>query len=360
MQQDLKYMLAFHKIFKTSLNKYFMKIQEKFGSFRAAWQNYTGLDFLPKEKFTFFLEERKTIEPQDLVEAYYRQGISAISRLSENFPAALLQISDVPCILYYCGQLSLLKRKGVAIVGSRRPTTYGLTQARLMAGELCKEGLVIISGLARGIDTAAHQGTLEKKGATIAVLGSGLDCPYPPENNRLLEEISRAGLLLSEYPPGTEPLSYHFPARNRIISGLSLGVLVIEARARSGSLITCDFALEQGKDVFALPGPVTSPNSIGPLRLIQQGAKLVLHAQDVLAELGYEYQNIFYHQQQEKAKKIKEADKIVYNLVAWEPVDLKFILKNYQQKREGVLRSLHQLEKKGLIKQLPGEYYVRI
>ncbi|HHY06209.1 MAG TPA: DNA-protecting protein DprA [Clostridia bacterium] len=362
MHSDLKYILAFHKIFKINLNNYFMQLYERYGSFQEAWFN---LDFspqigIPKKYRGQFLQMKKTIVPQELEEEYYRSGINVLTRLDENYPDSLLQISDVPCILYYCGDISLLQQNALAVVGSRRATTYGLKQARLMAGELSQNGLVIVSGMARGIDAAAHRGALEKNGGTIAVLGSGLDRPYPRENIKLFQEISEKGLVISEYPLDTEPVGYNFPIRNRIISGLSQGVFVVEARARSGSLITCDLALEQGKEVFALPGPVTSPNSIGPLRLIQYGAKLVIYPQDILEELGYEYQATIFHKQKEIIKEIGEKDKAVYNLISWEPVNIEFILEKNIQNQEEVLRVLLELELKGLIKQLPGKYYVRV
>jgi DNA processing protein len=362
LHSDLKYILAFHKIFKINLNNYFMQLYERYGSFQEAWFN---LDFspqigIPKKYRGQFLQMKKTIVPQELEEEYYRSGINVLTRLDENYPDSLLQISDVPCILYYCGDISLLQQNALAVVGSRRATTYGLKQARLMAGELSQNGLVIVSGMARGIDAAAHRGALEKNGGTIAVLGSGLDRPYPRENIKLFQEISEKGLVISEYPLDTEPVGYNFPIRNRIISGLSQGVFVVEARARSGSLITCDLALEQGKEVFALPGPVTSPNSIGPLRLIQYGAKLVIYPQDILEELGYEYQATIFHKQKEIIKEIGEKDKAVYNLISWEPVNIEFILEKNIQNQEEVLRVLLELELKGLIKQLPGKYYVRV
>jgi DNA processing protein len=167
-------------------------------------------------------------------------------------------------------------------------------------------------------------------------------------------------LVISEYPPGTRPLSYNFPIRNRIISGLSEGVFIIEAQAESGSLITCDYALEQGKDVFALPGPVTSPNSIGPLRLIQQGAKIVIYPQDILEELGYEYTESVYNKQKDKLKDIEEKEKEIYDNVAWEPVNIDKLIIRSNQKQEEVVGILLELELKGLIKQLPGKYYVRV
>lgn len=362
MYSDLKYILAFHKIFKLSLNKYFMQLYKNYGSFAEAWRSlaFSPEVGIPEKYCEQFLQMKKTIVPQELEEQYYRSGISILTRLDKNYPDSLLQISDIPCILYYCGDLSLLKKDSLAIVGSRLATIYGLKQARLMAGELSQNGLVIVSGMARGIDAAAHQGALERGGSTIAVLGSGLDLPYPRENRKLFQQISEKGLVISEYPLGIQPAGYNFPIRNRIISALSLGVFVVEAKARSGSLITCDLALEQGKEVFALPGPVTSPNSIGPLRLIQSGAKLVIYAQDILEELGYDYKTSVYNKQKEVLKDIEGRAKVILDSISWEPVNIESILEKNLPHREEVLRILLELELQGLIRQLPGKYYVRV
>ena len=362
LYSDLKYILAFHKIFKLSLNKYFMRLQEYYGSFEEAWRS---LDFSPEtgipERYREqFISFKKSIEPQQLEEEYYRSGIGILTRVDPNYPEFLLHISNIPCILYYYGDFSLLKKNSLAIVGSRMASAYGLKQARLMAEELSQNGLVIVSGMARGIDAEAHHGALGKDGGTIAVLGSGLDLPYPRENLKLFQKIKEKGVVISEFPLGTRPESFHFPIRNRIISGLSLGVFVIEAKARSGSLITCDLALEQGKEVFALPGPITSPNSIGSLRLIQQGAKLVIYSQDILEDLGYEYKTSVYNKQKEVIKDIEGLAKVILQMISWEPVNIDYILECHLQNKEEVLRVLLELELQGLIKQLPGKYYVRV
>lgn len=366
MNDDIKYILAFHEIFNINLNRYFERIHQYYGTFRDAWRS---LDFfseteVPEKYREQFFSCKKTIIPEQLEEECYRKGISIITKLDKNYPRSLLQISNIPCILYYCGDVSLLKKNAVAIVGSRMATAYGLKQARLMAGELSQNGVVIVSGMARGIDAAAHEGALEAASeggtGTIAVLGSGLDLPYPRENIKLFRRICEEGLAISEYPLRTRPLNHNFPIRNRIISGLSQGVFVVEAKARSGSLITCDLALEQGKEVFALPGPVTSPNSIGPLRLIQNGAKLVIYPQDILEELGYEYKTSVYNKQKEKINDIGKQEKIILESISWEPINIDFLLGKNAQGQEEVLRSLLELELQGLIKQLPGKYYVRV
>jgi DNA processing protein len=208
-----------------------------------------------------------------------------------SYPAALLETADPPLLLYLQGRLSLLGDPSLAIVGSRHATPAGLDNARAFAAHLSRAGLVIVSGLALGIDGAAHQGALEgagSTGGTIAVVGTGLDRVYPKRHHALAHRMSeRAGLMLSELPLGTPPLAPHFPRRNRIIAGLCLGTLVVEAAVQSGSLITARLAVECGRDVFAIPGSIHSPQSRGCHRLIKEGAKLVETADDILSELRW-------------------------------------------------------------------------
>lgn len=204
------------------------------------------------------------------------------------WPAPLQQgVLDPPARLWAIGPLNArYLEPAVAIVGSRRPTAYGLAMAERLAADLAAAGVTVVSGLALGIDTAAHRGALRAQGRTVAVLGCGVDRIHPQSSAREYEEIRRNGLILSEYPPGTPPLPHHFPYRNRLISGLCLGVVVVEAALRSGTLKTVDHALAQGREVFALPGPAGSALSAGPHRLIRTGARLITCAADLLADLG--------------------------------------------------------------------------
>ena len=202
------------------------------------------------------------------------------------YPQRLLQLSDPPCGLFCQGDLSLLQNQQLAMVGSRNPTPAGLSHARLFACDLASRGLTITSGLATGIDAAAHQGALQADGLTVAVIGSGLDRIYPASNVHLAAKIRESGLIISEFPPGTAPKRENFPRRNRLIAGLSLGTLVIEAALRSGSLITARLASELGREVFAMPGSVDNPMARGCHMLIRQGAKLVETAADILEELA--------------------------------------------------------------------------
>ncbi len=201
-----------------------------------------------------------------------------------DYPQRLRQIDDPPALLYCCGEL--LPEPAVAIVGTRHPTDFGRMFTKKLAEEIAAAGIVIVSGMARGIDSAAHRGALDGGGKTVAVLGCGIDCIYPPENAGLYKQIINNGTLLSEYPPGSDPLPGHFPGRNRIISALSLGTLVVEACRDSGSLITAEFALEQGREVMAVPGSVDRKTSYGPNLLIKQGAHPVTEAEEILEILG--------------------------------------------------------------------------
>ncbi len=213
-------------------------------------------------------------------------GVSVTTLFDDDYPLNLMNIYDPPILLYTKGALKVNDEFAVAIVGSRICTYYGMNMAEKMASELACCGLTVVSGLARGIDTAAHKGALKSKGRTVAVLGNGLSSVYPPENKVLSEQIILNGALISEFPMETPPYKHNFPRRNRVISGLSKAVLVVEAAKKSGALITADFALEQGRDVFAVPGMAGRPLSAGTNSLIKQGAKLIDTANDILEELG--------------------------------------------------------------------------
>ncbi|MGH9450820.1 MAG: DNA-processing protein DprA [Terriglobia bacterium] len=218
----------------------------------------------------------------DLAES---RGFKIATPSTEDYPPLLAQIPDPPLALYIQGDAAAISGHAIAMVGSRRPSAYGSSVAHRLAGDLAMRQLVIVSGLARGIDSAAHRGAVEAKGRTVAVLGSGLDVIYPKENRKLADKVAECGAVISEFPQGTSPAPENFPIRNRIISGLSLGVVIVEAAEYSGSLITARLALEQNREVFAVPGNITSAQSFGPNLLIKQGAKLVDQWMDVVEEL---------------------------------------------------------------------------
>ncbi|CAA7602562.1 DNA protecting protein DprA [Acididesulfobacillus acetoxydans] len=256
-----------------------------FGSAEAAWQ-------APARAFTDWkaawvsemLDLRKKILPERVAEELDRAGIRLVAPAERSYPKLLAELADAPPLLYFKGHLSE-GQEGLAIVGSRRGTPYGKAAAEFLARKVAERGIVIVSGLARGIDTSAHKGALAADGVTWAFLGNGLDTIYPPENRKLAEAVLEKGALVSEFTPGTPPDGGHFPARNRLISGACRGVVVIEAAAKSGALITADFALEQGREVFALPGPIFSEMSKGTNHLLRQGARIVDEVDDIWAEI---------------------------------------------------------------------------
>ena len=237
-------------------------------------------------------ELRKKLDPRREMEECRKKGIRLLTLSDPGYPAMLREIYDPPLLLYMKGAWLSADDAALAVIGSRHPTTYGLLQARRFAAELSAAGWTIVSGLARGIDQSAHEGALEiSHGRTAAVLGSGLDVMYPRENQRLFERIQERGAVFSELPLGSQPLAHHFPRRNRIISGLSLGVLVVEAHLKSGSLITAKEALDQGREVFAMPGRIDQITSFGTHQLLKDGACLADSSASILEVLGNAYRH---------------------------------------------------------------------
>ena len=231
------------------------------------------------------LEDHKLDKADKILADCQRLGLRILTIQDAEYPGRLQNIYDPPCLLYAKGRLPAVdETAAVAVVGTRDCTPYGVACAEKLGYGLASGGAVVVSGLAKGIDAAASRGALRAGGVTVGVVGNGLDVHYPYESRYLYEDIAAAGVLLSEYPPGTEPAGSHFPARNRILSGLSLATLVVEAPERSGALITAEMALEQGRDVFAVPGPIDAPASVGCNRLIRDGAGLVSDAWDILRE----------------------------------------------------------------------------
>lgn len=224
--------------------------------------------------------------PTEVWQKWNQTDARILTWRDDGYPPALREIEDFPPLLFVRGSLQERDRFAVAIVGTRKPTTYGRNVAERLARELSRYGLTIVSGGARGIDTAAHMGALRAGGRTIAVLGCGIDVPYPPESAALFDRIASQGAILSEYPPGTQPDAWRFPARNRIVSALPLGVLVVEAPNDSGALITANYTLEQGKPVFAVPGNIDTGQSAGCHKLIKDGATLVDSVEDIVRMLG--------------------------------------------------------------------------
>ena len=232
-----------------------------------------------------FIDKDLRSQAYGLLESIRRLGAKVITIYDETYPQYLKNIFDPPVVLYAFGKVRR-QEDAIAVVGSRNATAYGLSMAESLSYQLGLHGITVVSGMARGVDSYAHEGALRAAGRTIAVLGCGLDTVYPGENRRLASRIREKGAVISEYPPGVPPVPYNFPARNRIISGLSKGVVIVEAGERSGSLITADYALEQGREVFAVPGNIDNKCCKGSNRLIREGAKIVTGIEDILEEMG--------------------------------------------------------------------------
>jgi DNA processing protein len=295
------------------------------------------------------------------------EGCRFLVRGASDYPPLLEEIYDPPLLIYTRGRTEPLEKPCLAIVGTRKPTIYGLQMAQGLAGDLGSRGICIVSGLARGIDSAAHRGCIREKGCTIAVLGCGIDVVYPRENRQLTREILENGLLISEFPPGTSPSPQNFPIRNRIISGLSLGTLIVEASEYSGSLITARLAMEQNREVFALPGNLTTPQSFGPNFLIKQGAKLVQSWRDVVEEMPVEIRQEILIQEDAKPvarpelQLLSEEESRILDLLRMDEATQ--FDKIFQSSGTGISRLsnlLLNLEMSGWIRQLPGNMYVRI
>ncbi|HEX5482342.1 MAG TPA: DNA-processing protein DprA [Terriglobia bacterium] len=312
-------------------------------------------------------------EAEKEISAAEKLGAKILAPPANDYPALLRQIPDPPLALYALGDISCLSRHAVAMVGTRRPSAYGSSTAHRLAGDLAQRQIVIVSGLARGIDSASHRGALEAGGKTVAVLGSGLDVIYPRENKKLAETVIENGALISEFPLGTPPVPENFPIRNRIISGLSLGVVIVEAAEYSGSLITARLALEQNREVFAVPGNITSPQSFGPNLLIKEGAKLVDRWLDVIEELPTSIRMQLFPAGNASEQAARESNavlpfveslsgdqKAVFGaLRVDQALFVDAICGCVEIPQPRVLSALLGLEMDGLVKQLPGMNFVR-
>jgi DNA processing protein len=288
-------------------------------------------------------------------------GATLIPFSDANYPPRLRMIADPPPLLYVKGEVCADDDRAVAVVGSRSASEYGQRVARNLCRDLASLGFTVVSGMARGLDGAAHEAALSAGGRTLAVLGSGVDRPYPPEHEKLYHRISEKGAVISEFPMGTRPLAFNFPARNRLISGLSLGVVVVEATEKSGSLITAALALEQGREVFAVPGEVGASRSRGTHRLIQQGAKLVESAADIVEEIAPQLlnrasgsrpcaQRLLPQQARAEARK-------VFALLQERSAQIDEVIENSGLSPAEVSEILLDLELQGYVRQLPGKRY---
>jgi DNA processing protein len=286
-------------------------------------------------------------------------GGKIITLKDEDYPRRLKDIYDPPALLYVRGELRREDELAIAIVGSRKTSPYGRGITEKIGQDLARHGVTVVSGMARGIDSVAHMGTLQGGGRTIAVLGCGVDVIYPSENRNLFYQIIEHGAILSEFPMGSSPEGGHFPRRNRIISGLSIGVVIVQASAESGSLITASYALEQGREVFAVPGNVGAEGSRGTNQLIKEGAKLVESTEDILEEILPQWRR-----EKETTKKaetpvpdLPEEEKVLYRLLEETPLHIDAIIRESQLDPGKVSSLLLNLELKGLISQWPGKCF---
>ena len=290
-------------------------------------------------------------------------GIQIIQWGTEKYPNHLANISDPPPLIYVRGTLLPEDGRAVAVVGSRQASAYGLNVCQKICKELAWQGWTVVSGMARGIDSAAHRGALEGGGRTLAVWGTGLDVVYPTENLDLSREIASSGAILSEFPLGTPPEPGNFPVRNRIISGLSLGVTVVEATVRSGSLITARMALDQGRQVFAVPGPIGRPAVEGPHRLIKEGAKLVESAEDIIEDLLPMVDRKLHRKMEglpvREHPELNEKERQLWEILGMDPLHIDTIAGLVELALAETAEILLRLEIKGLVKQLPGTFFVR-
>ena len=333
------------------------KLLSYFGSaeniYRTSEDNLLKAKGINKDIIHNIVKNREHSKVDGTLEILNRDNIDILFKSDDHYPINLRNIYDAPYALYIKGEINEKDKNAVAIVGARKASPYGKWAAYKFAGELAKRGITIVSGLAYGIDSAAHKGALDSGGRTIAVLGSGIDICYPKSNQSLMASIQQSGAVVSEYGVGVQPLPGNFPARNRIISGLVKGVIVVEATEKSGSLITAEFALEQGREVFSVPGNINSALSKGTNRLIKEGAKIVTYVEDILEELDLEVEQI------DSAVTLSDIENRIYDFICHnQPVPLETISYKLKTHINQINSIVTILQLKGLIEQLPGKIIV--
>jgi DNA processing protein len=355
---DLRYWVGFNRVTGIGPAK-LRALLDHFGDLETAWHagssdlREAGLD---RRALEYLLAARSAMDLDAEVAKVSRLGVKIVTWDDADYPPQLKSIAAPPPLLYVKGAFAPADQWAIAVVGTRRATAYGREVARSLVGDLARSGVTIVSGLARGIDAAAHQAALDSGGRTLAVLGHGIDFVYPPEHRRLAEQIIEHGALVTDYPVGTPPEGGNFPPRNRIISGLALGVLVVEGDVSSGAHITADFAAEQGRDVFAVPGNILQRASRLPNTLIQQGATPVLSAEDILEQL-----NLTMVAQQAEAREIIPQDATearLLELLSTEPVHIDDIQRTTGLPISNVSSALALMELKGMVRQVGGMNYV--
>lgn len=325
--------------------------------FSASFKELSGIEGIGEKKAINIKKFSGWKDAEKQLKQVNEKGVNVLTCNRPEYPAMLRQIENAPVILYAKGQIRDEDKFAIAIVGPRKPTSYGTGLAERFSSELVVAGFTVVSGMARGIDTIAHKSSLKAGGRTIAVLGSGIDMPYPPENRELMERIAASGCVISEFPPGTEPNRENFPRRNRLISGLSLGVLVIEATQDSGSLITANYALEQNREVFAVPGSIHSPSSKGTNELIKKGARLVQDSNDIIEELTPMLKGFIKKAKGGLTAELTDEERRLCEILSGEPIHIDTISREFLLPSSRTLALLLNLELKGVVRQEEGKRF---
>ncbi len=333
-------------------------LMNKYKSAQGIWDSFPASgtsDFYPAVRAKLAAtHSRDAID--GMCERLEKLNVHLLFADDENYPPLLKAIDDYPYLLYYAGRLSSLNRRRVAVVGTRTPSSYGRDMARSIARELCENGFCVVSGLAMGIDRAAHEGALEAGGCTVGVLGSGINNPYPAEHRGLLRKIAGGtGLIISEYPLDSEPIAYHFPHRNRIISGLSEGVVFVEGKIKSGGMHTVTSALEQGRDVFAVPGRVGSSYSEGPHTILREGARLVTCARDILEDMGE--QPAIDEEKEAPNAELSPVEAEIIAALETEPMTVEELSEKINQSMDELVTELGTMEIMGLVNREAGNRF---
>jgi DNA processing protein len=344
-----------------ALKRLLDRFQEPERIFQASLAELTEVDGIREDIARSIFEKRYSGDPEKELMKAERQGVRILTYSDQAYPALLKEIHDPPMVIFIKGNDIPNNQTFVAIVGSRNSTSYGQKAAENIGRDLASRGLGIVSGMARGIDSSSHWGCLEGKGFTVAVLGAGVDVIYPSSNRKLYEQIAMKGAIISEFPMGAPPVPNNFPMRNRIISGLSKGTVIVEATKNSGSLITASLAIEQGRELFAVPGSINSFKSTGCHYLIKQGASLIENADDILEALGMNFPGVPKTERSRMAFPVimDESETALYNILGDYPVHIDQITRDGNMEPAEVSSLLMKMELKGIIRQLPGKMFIR-
>jgi len=304
------------------------------------------------EKYRTFAEKQFELSAE--------HGVQIVTYFDARYPSLLKEVYDAPAVLYVKGNTELFRQKTLAIVGTRLASDYGKKTSAYFAKSLAGSHVAVVSGMARGIDSAAHWGALDAGGGTIAVIGCGINVVYPPENAKLKQRIEQDGLIVSEYPMGMEPLAHNFPRRNRIISGISYGTIVIEAGMKSGALITARTSTDQGREVFAIPGSIYNKRTAGSHYLIRQGAVLVENIKQVFDEIPGWSESAVMYTEEEKREALAPAEQVIWDVMSYEPVHIDTLAGAAETSTSDILSRLLAMELKGFVKQLSGMMYIKV